>query len=188
LSITFVVKFITTPAPPRDGGKGKDDDNDNKETEDDRWDGRRGRHNQKGKLSPASALVEGARGPMCKSVPLMPASSAVLSPYSPSACWRRGDEFSTVQIPACAYCQYGSNLKSTGDIFPLVAKILTSSLPSPLPQDHVVLSNSSLHHRSLWCLIPQKVPRLLDRATLHLARLQSFLMRSWAGEPSLSCV
>jgi hypothetical protein len=39
-----------------------------------------------------------------------------------------------VQLPASDFSQYGTNLTETGDIFPLMAKIMHNTVEQPLPQ------------------------------------------------------
>nr|XP_051211218.1 uncharacterized protein LOC127328676 [Lolium perenne] len=105
--------------PLADGTEDKEDDLD--ETDDDRWDGRRGHHTQKSLHATASAPGAGGGGPR-KSVPL------AASPGSPSACRPVTPNDLTLQIPDSARRQYGTNLTPTGNIFPLVAKIIQSTV------------------------------------------------------------
>jgi hypothetical protein len=87
-----------------------------------RWDGRRGKHVHKD--SRGSASAPGAGGGPRKSVPMGS------SPASPSACLPLNASDPNLQIPASARSQYGSNLTPTGNIFPLVAQIIKSALPT----------------------------------------------------------
>ncbi|KAK1605794.1 hypothetical protein QYE76_029467 [Lolium multiflorum] len=105
--------------PPGDGTEDKDEDLE--ETDEERWDGRRGKHVHKDTRGSASA-PGGGGGPR-KSVPLGS------SPASPSACLPLNASDPNLQIPASARSQYGSNLTPTGNIFPLVAQIIKSALP-----------------------------------------------------------
>jgi hypothetical protein len=41
---------------------------------------------------------------------------------------------SPVQLPASVFSQYGSNLTESGDIFPMMAKILNNVVDQPQPQ------------------------------------------------------
>jgi hypothetical protein len=52
------------------------------------------------------------------------------SPASPSACCPVAPCDLSLQIPASARSQYGTNLTPTGNIFPLVAKIIQSTVSS----------------------------------------------------------
>jgi hypothetical protein len=123
--------------PPADGTEDKEDDLE--ETDEDRWDGRRGRHS---KPSRATASAPGAAGggPR-KSVPLG------ASPSSPSACLPVAPKDLTLQMPDSARSQYGTNLTPTGNIFPLVAKIIKSTIsatPSGQLSPDVSLSDDTL--------------------------------------------
>jgi hypothetical protein len=124
----------TQDSPPHEPpkfppGEGTDDkDEDYEETDEERWDGRRGHHIRKDSRGSASAPA-GGQGPR-KSVPLGS------SPVSPSACLPPNDKVLSPQIPASARSQYGSNLTPTGNIFPLVAQIIKSAkLPPPIASD-----------------------------------------------------
>jgi hypothetical protein len=106
------VDDLPPQAPPRfPPGDGNDDKEEEcEETDDDRWDGRRGRHIQKNKRSSASAPGSVGGGPR-KSVPLG------TSPCSPSAYHPPADASLSLHIPTSAYSQYGTNLTTTGNIF-----------------------------------------------------------------------
>ncbi|KAK1693865.1 hypothetical protein QYE76_010562 [Lolium multiflorum] len=120
--------------PPGDGNDDKEDDCD--ETDEDRWDGRRGKH-LKDKRATASAPSAGGGGPR-KSVPLAAA------PSSPSASLPDGDAALNLRIPASACSRYGTNLTSTGNIFPLVAQIIKASVPTSSEHQSSDLSDSEL--------------------------------------------
>ncbi|KAK1609441.1 hypothetical protein QYE76_033114 [Lolium multiflorum] len=115
--------------PPGDDNEEREDDCE--ETDDDRWDGRRGKH-LKEKRAAASAPDKGGRGPR-KSVPLNAA------PFSPPA-----DDAALLTIPASARSQYGSNLTPTGNIFPLVAQIIKASVPTTSKHQPAEASDSDL--------------------------------------------
>jgi hypothetical protein len=88
------------------------------------------------------APARGAGGPH-KSVPMLN-ETHVISPCPPSACRPLGGTSTVVRIPPYACSQYGSNLTLTGDIFLLVAKIISSALPPHLSQDYAILSDNEL--------------------------------------------
>ncbi|KAK1692879.1 hypothetical protein QYE76_009576 [Lolium multiflorum] len=115
--------------PPGDDNGERDDEYE--ETDDDRWDGRRGKH-LKEKRAAASAPSKGGNGPR-KSVPLS------AEPLSPPA-----DDAALLTIPASARSQYGSNLTPTGNIFPLVAQIIKASAPSTSKHQPPETSDSDL--------------------------------------------
>jgi hypothetical protein len=115
--------------PPGDDNEEREDDCE--ETDDDRWDGRRGKH-LKEKRATASAPDKGGRGPR-KSVPLNAA------PFSPPV-----DDAALLTIPASARSQYGSNLTPTGNIFPLVAQIIKASVPTTSKHQPPEASDSDL--------------------------------------------
>ncbi|KAK1616897.1 hypothetical protein QYE76_022414 [Lolium multiflorum] len=112
--------------PPADGVEDKEDDLD--ETDEERWDGRRGRHAHKSSRVSASAPGAGGGGPR-KSVPLAAA------PGSPSARCPATPNDMSLQIPDSARSQYGTNLTPTGNIFPLIAKVIQSSVACHLSPD-----------------------------------------------------
>ncbi|KAK1670007.1 hypothetical protein QYE76_058166 [Lolium multiflorum] len=109
------------PAPARGGDDDKDEDNE--ETDEDRWDGYRGRHRKNDK-EVSSAPAGGAGGPGRKSCARATLASTV-QVTAPS---------SNVQLPASVFSQYGTNLTETGDIFPMMAKIMHGAAERPLPQ------------------------------------------------------
>lgn len=131
-------------APTKEGGDDKEDDND--KTDEDRWDGRRGRHNKHDKHTTASAPAGGAGGPGRKSVATTPPIPPELqSPISPSTCLPS----STVKLPPSVFSQYGSNLTESGDIFPMVAKIMNQAVEQPQPQMPAGLSDTEPPQLSL---------------------------------------
>ncbi|KAK1663881.1 hypothetical protein QYE76_052040 [Lolium multiflorum] len=105
------------PPPSHNKDREEEKDEDMEETDDDRWDGRRGRHAPKEGNTSQSAPAGGKAGPARKSVPI---SGQESPPQAPS-------------LPSTAFSQYGSNLTEQGDIFPIVAKILNPALATPQP-------------------------------------------------------
>ncbi|KAK1691799.1 hypothetical protein QYE76_008496 [Lolium multiflorum] len=100
-------------APPPPPPKPTDDqEEDLDESEEDGWDGRRGKHNRKDKAEDPK-LPTTVVGPKHKS------AQVTQSEAQPSA--------SGIKLLATAFSQYGSNLCKSGDIFPTLAKLLTPS-------------------------------------------------------------
>jgi hypothetical protein len=79
------------------------------------------------------------------------------SPSSPSACRPVAPNDLTLQIPDSARSQYGTNLTPTGNIFPLVAKIIQSTV-SATPASGQLSPEASISDDTLCADLPEDSP------------------------------
>jgi hypothetical protein len=94
------------------------------------WDGHRGKHDQKKEKKVQSTPLEGKSGgskQKAAALELVPYSQAPSIPSAPLG-----------SIPPTVLNQYGSNLTVSGDIFPAIAKIITPGRQSLPPCDQIV--------------------------------------------------